>query len=208
MCTLMGALGFAVSAAQSVLTFKAQQAQYNAQLAAFQANAEAAGKAYDDQTAQEGLRMQQAQTAAVDKKMELYKESLRAKGTTLASSEGGGLSEEMLLQDIERQRADYSDIVGYNLRNEMQQSRMNMEGMHAEATSRGQSGNPGPAPSSLSLGLGLAGAALGAYDNYHVRRAGDIRTAASYGLGAGSAGSVSQRTRSRRKITGRNLEIG
>jgi len=180
----MSALGFAVSAAQNVLAFKAQQAQYNAQLAAFHANAESAGKSYQDQTSQEGLRMQQTQAAVVDKKLELYKEAMRAQGTTLASSEGGGLSEEMLLQDLERQRADYSDIVGYNLRNEMQQSQMNMKGMHAEATTRGMSGNPGPGPSRLSLGIGLAGAALGAYDSYHVRRAGDIKTAASYGLGA------------------------
>ena len=206
MCSIMGALGFAVNAAQSVLAFKAQQAQYNAQLAAFQANAKAAGDSYEDQTSQEGLRMQQAQAAATEKKMELYKESLRAKGTVLASSEGGGLSEEMLLQDIERQRADYSDIVGYNLRNEMQQSQMNMKGMHAEATSRGMSGNPGPAPSRASLGLGLAGAALGAYDSYHVRRAGDIKTAASYGLGA--TPTAARKPSRHRPIAGRNLEIG
>lgn len=207
MCSLMGALGFAVSAAQSVLTFKAQQAQYNAQLAAFQANAKSAGDAYEDMTAQEGLRMQQAQVAAVEKKMDLYKESLRAKGTTLASSEGGGLSEEMLLQDLERQRADYADIVGYNLRNEMQQSQMNMKGMHADTTTRGQSGNPGAGPSPLSLGLGLAGAALGAYDNFHVRRAGDIKTVASQGLGGTpTVGSV--KARRHYPISGRNLEIG
>lgn len=202
----MSALGFAVSAAQSVLTFKAQQAQYNAQLAAFQANAESAGKSYQDQTSQEGLRMQQTQAAAVDKKMELYKEALRNQGTTLASSEGGGLSEEMLLQDIERQRADYSDIVGYNLRNEMQQSQMNMKGMHAEATTRGMAGNPGLGPSRLGLGIGLAGAALGAYDNYHVRRAGDIKTAASYGLG--TTPMPQTQTKRHYPTAGRNLEIG
>ena len=53
MCTLIGALGFAVSAAQSVLTFKAQQAQYNAQLAAYRANIKSAAQSYNDQTAQE-----------------------------------------------------------------------------------------------------------------------------------------------------------
>lgn len=200
MCSIMSALGFAVSAAQNVLAFKAQQAQYNAQLAAFHANAESAGKSYQDQTSQEGLRMQQTQAAAIDKKLELYKESMRAQGTTLASSEGGGLSEEMLLQDLERQRADYSDIVGYNLRNEMQQSQMNMKGMHAEATTRGMSGNPGPGPSRLSLGIGLAGAALGAYDSYHVRRAGDIKTAASYGLGAAPQKSVKAQPRGGRGV--------
>lgn len=171
-----------MSAVQSVLTFKAQEAQYNAQLSAYQANIKAAGTAYNDQTTQENLRMQQIQATAVDKKVDLYKESMRATGTALASSEGGGLSEELLLQDIERQRADYSDIVGYNLKNELQQSRMNMKGMHSEATSRGNTGNPGPAPSlGLALGTGLAGAAIDAFSNMHVTKHGDIKSASSYG---------------------------
>lgn len=179
MCSLMGALSFAVSAAQSVMTFQAQKAQYNAQLAAYRANMKSAGESYEDQTAAEGVRNQQQQTEALNKKLDLYKESMRAKGTTLASSEGTGLSEQLLLQDIERQRADYSDIVGYNLRNEIDQSQRNMKGMWAQAMTRGQQGNPGPAPSSAGLYLGLAGAALGAYNNFHVAPHGDIQTAPS-----------------------------
>lgn len=180
MCTLIGALGFAVSAAQSVLTFKAQQAQYNAQLAAYQANIKSAAQSYNDQTAQEGLKNQQQQVQAVDKQQDLFRESLQSKGTQLASSEGGGLSEEMLLQDIERQRADYSDMVAYNLKNEIAQSQMNMKGMWAQATTRGQHGNPGPAPSAAGMYLGMAGAALGAYNDYHVKPHQDIMTAPKY----------------------------
>lgn len=180
MCTLIGALGFAVSAAQSVLTFKAQQAQYNAQLAAYRANIKSAAQSYNDQTAQEGLKNQQQQVQAVDKQQDLFRESLQSKGTQLASSEGGGLSEEMLLQDIERQRADYSDMVAYNLKNEIAQSQMNMKGMWAQATARGQHGNPGPAPSAAGMYLGMAGAALGAYNDYHVKPHQDIMTAPKY----------------------------
>lgn len=180
MCTLIGALGFAVSAAQSVLTFKAQQAQYNAQLAAYRANIKSAAQSYNDQTAQEGLKNQQQQVQAVEKQQDLFKESLQSKGTQLASSEGGGLSEEMLLQDIERQRADYSDMVAYNLKNEIAQSQMNMKGMWAQATTRGQHGNPGPAPSAAGMYLGMAGAALGAYNDYHVKPHQDIMTAPKY----------------------------
>lgn len=180
MCTLIGALGFAVSAAQSVLTFKAQQAQYNAQLAAYRANIKSASQSYNDQTAQEGLKNQQQQVQAVEKQQDLFKESLQSKGTQLASSEGGGLSEEMLLQDIEKQRADYSDMVAYNLKNEIAQSQMNMKGMWAQATARGQHGNPGPAPSAAGMYLGMAGAALGAYNDYHVKPHQDIMTAPKY----------------------------
>ncbi len=184
MCSLVAAAGLAVSAAQSALAFKAQEAQYNAQLEAFHANAKSAGESYNDQTSQENIRIQQAQTASVDKKMDLHKEAMRATGTALASSEGGGLSEEMLLQDIERQRADYTDIVGYNLKNEMQQSRMNMKGLHAEATSRGQSGNPGPGPSrELTMLTGMSGAALDAFHGLHIKsgkKHGDIATPKAY----------------------------
>ena len=189
MCSLMGVLGFAVSAAQSVLTFKAQQAQYAAQkaqyeanLAAYHANMEHAARSYHDQTNAVGVRDKQRQTEAVQKKMDLYRESMRAKGTTLASSEGPGLSEELLLQDIERQRADYSDIVGYNLRNEIDQSQRDMKGLWAQATSRGRQGNPGVAPvepSSAGLYIGLAGSALGAFNQYHVPPHADIQTAPS-----------------------------
>lgn len=189
MCSVMGALSFAMGAAQSVLTFKAQQEQYaaqvnqyNAQVAAYQANIKSAGDSYHDQTTAEGIKDQQQQAEAVNKKLDLYKESMRAKGTTMASSEGPGLSEELLLQDIERQRADYSDIVGYNLRNEINQSQLNMKGMQSQATTRGMQGNPGQPPSAPSAGgllLGLGGAALGAYSNYHVAPHKDIKTAAS-----------------------------
>ena len=189
MCSLMGVLSFAVGAAQSVLTFQAQKAQYAAQkaqydanLAAYQRNMKSAATSYHDQTAAEGIKNQQQQAEAVNKKMDLYKESMRAKGTTLASSEGPGLSEEMLLQDIERQRADYSDVVGYNLRNEIDQSQRNMKGMWAQAMSRGQQGNPGVAPvepSSAGMYIGLAGAALGAYNNFHVTPHQDIQTSPS-----------------------------
>ena len=176
------AAGMAVNAAQSVLTFKAQQAQYAAQMAAWQANVQSAGKSLNDQATQEGVRIQQQDAAASNKKMELQKEALRAQGTALASSEGGGLSEELLLQDIERQRLDYSDIIGYNLKNEMLQSEMNVKGMRAEAESRARSGNPGPAPSFnyAALGVGLAGTALDAYSSFHIKkpRNGDIKTAA------------------------------
>ena len=180
MCSLMAAAGLALSAAQSVLTFKAQEAQYNAQLAAFQANAKSAGDSYNNQSAQENLRVQQMQASSVEKKVDLHKEALRTAGTALASSEGGGLSEEMLLQDIERQRADYTDIVGYNLKNEIQQSQMNMRGLHAEATSRGQSGNPGAGPSlGLTMLTGMSGAAMEAFNELHIQKQkkhGDIKT--------------------------------
>ena len=183
MCSLGIAATMALTAAQSVLTFKAQEAQYNAQMEAWRANVKSAGEALNDQTYLENTRMEQTKAQATHKLLELQKETLQAQGTAMASSEGGGLSEEMLLQDIEKQRADYSDAIAYNLKNEAAQSEFNKKAMHSEAESRARAGNPGPAPSlGMSLGLDLAGAAIDAYSTYHVSapsRRGDIKSASS-----------------------------
>ena len=83
----------ALTAVQSVLTFKAQEAQYNAQMEAWRANVKSAGEALNDQTYLENTRMEQTKAQATHKLLELQKETLQAQGTAMASSEGGGLSE-------------------------------------------------------------------------------------------------------------------
>jgi len=59
---------------------------------------------------------------------------------------------------------------------------------------------PTTAPTPVPVRLTLGGAALGAYDSYHVRRAGDIKTAASYGLGAAPQKSVKAQPRGGRGV--------
>ncbi len=89
------------------------------------------------------------------------------------------MSEELLLADIDRQQATYTDIVASNLKNQAQQSYWNKQGMHADAQSRANANRPTGVGggSALGLGLGLAGAGISLYDDYHVKRIKDIKTA-------------------------------
>ena len=180
MCAPMAIASFAVSAASQVLAFRAQNAQAKAERAAFESGVKSAGNSLADQTAQEGVRLQQEQAAAVDKQLSLRREAMQAKGEALASSEGGGgMSEELLLADIDRQQATYTDIVATNLQNQAQQSYWNKEGMHAEAESRARAGVPTSTGggSTAGLGLGILGAGIGMYNDYHIKRNKDIKTA-------------------------------
>ena len=179
MCPPMAIASFGLSAMSQVLAFKSVREQAKAANKAHMDAAVSAGKSLNDQTAQEGVRLQQAQNEAVEKQLSLRKEALQAKGEALASSEGGGLSEELLLADIERQQATYTDIVGSNLKNEFQQSYWNKQGMHADAQSRANANRPNHAGSgsALGLGLGILGAGIELYDTYHIKGTKDIKTA-------------------------------
>jgi hypothetical protein len=187
----MAIASFAISAASQVMSFKAANEQAKAQANA-QANAieswkqgvASAGDSLADQTHQENLRMMQEQDAAVQKSIDLKRELARNKGTALASSEAGGLSEELVLAGIEREAADYSDIIAKNVENEALQSYWTKRGMASQAQSRANSSMPAGGSSAsggasgTALGLGLIGAGLDTYNTFHVKPVkGDIATA-------------------------------
>ena len=164
---LVPILSFAVSAASTVLAFQGQNAAARAENARFMQAALSAGDSLADQQAQEGVRVQQVQAHGANQTLELMREAARARGQALASSAGSGMSKELLLKDIDRQREDYSDIIARNIRDEMQQSYWNKRGKVAEAQSRANAHRPtGGGGSLLGLGLGLAGAGLGAYSSF------------------------------------------
>jgi len=171
-------LTFALSAATQVMAFRSQQEQAKAQYKTWQDSIQASTKALNDQMAQEDTRVQQEQAVAVDKKLDLYREAKRAKGEALASSESGGISEELLLADVERQRASYTDSVAINLKNQLTQSYWNKKGMVSDALSRINANQPTTSGGSvLGLGLGLAGSALPVYEDFHIRSTkGDVKT--------------------------------
>lgn len=177
MCAAETILGFGMSAFSQVLAFKAAQEEAEAANRAYTDAAISAGKSMNDQMSQENVRLQQEQEQAVQKQLALRKEALLAKGEALASSEGGGLSEELILADIERQQATYTDMVATNLKNQFQQSYWTKQGMHADAQSRANANRPTGGPSALGLGLGIAGSALEFYDTYHIKKTKDIKTA-------------------------------
>lgn len=189
MCPPMAIASFALSAASQVASFQAQKVQAKAQVDAQNRSIEAwkqgvasAGDSLADQTHQESLRMIQEQDAAVQKKLDIRKEMERNKGTALASSDTGGLSEELILAGIERESLGYQDIIGKNLENEAIQSYWNKRGMASQAQSRANATQPTggsvSGPSTLALGLGIAGAGLDAYNTFHVKPVkGDFKTA-------------------------------
>ena len=185
----MAIASFALSAASQVASFKAQNAQaqaqaeaQNAQIKAWSDSNMSAAKSLADQTHQENVKMQQEQAKATAEKMQLKREAAQAKGTALASSESGGLSEEMLLANIEREQANYTDVIGQNLENAGLQSYWTKQGMVSQAQSRANSTKPTGGSvtggSSASLGLGLIGAGVDTYNTYRVKPVkGDIKTA-------------------------------
>ncbi len=185
----MAIASFALSAASQVMSFKAQEAQMQAQLdAQNRANkawldgVRSAGDSLADQTQQENVRMIQEQDAAVQKTLDLKRDMARNKGAALASSESGGLSEELTLAGIERETMNFTDIIGKNIENEALQSYWNRRGRAAEAQSRANSSKPTggsvSGPSSAALGLGIAGSALDTYNTFRIKPVGgDIKTA-------------------------------
>lgn len=171
-------LTFALSAATQVMAFKAQEYQAASEIAAYKQASDAAGKSLTDQMSQENVRLQQEQAAGVEKNLDLIREAKRARGDILASSQSGGMSEELLLADVERQKASYSDTIAANLENQMQQSYWNKQAMAADAQSRVNANAPTTTGgSNIGLGLGILGAGLPLYESYHIKKVkGDVKT--------------------------------
>lgn len=173
MCDPLTITGFAVGSASKILAFEAQQAAASARADAYNSAVKSAGTTLADQTAQEGIKVQQEQEAGVDKQLELRKEALQSKGTILASGYGSeGLSEEMLLADVDRQQANYSDIIAENMDKEAQQSYWNNQAAVSAAQSCANATRPttgGPNP--LELGVGILGEGLVDYNDYHIKAA-------------------------------------
>ena len=122
MCPPSVVAGAAVNVFSQLAQFKAQQAQAQAETDAWRSGVKSAGKSLNDQTTQEGVRLLQEYESGVEKQLTLRREALQAKGTAIASGESGGLSEEMLLADFDRQKATYTDAVATNMKNQAQQS--------------------------------------------------------------------------------------
>ena len=189
MCPPTAIAGAVIGVFGQLATYKAQKAQaegHNAQVEAqrkaYEHAKESAGKSLTDQVSLENERLDQVHDQAVDKTLQLRRESLQAKGTALASSESGGLSEEMLLQDLDKQRATFSENIALNIKHEGEQSYWNKEGMRADAQSRVNSNMPtaqyqSSSGAGLGLASGLAGIGVGMWSDYHITKRGDIATA-------------------------------
>ena len=84
-----------------------------------------------------------------------------------------------MLSVRERQQATYSDAVAATLRNQFQQSYWTKQGMTSDAQSRANADKPTASAgvSGIGLGLGVPGAGLSTYNDYHIGRVKDIKTA-------------------------------
>lgn len=179
-----------VALAQAQAQREAIDYQNKINLEAYNAAVQSASKSLDSQTMQENIRVEQEYEAGIHKQVELMKEALRAEGTVLASGENHGLSEEMLLMDIARQRTTYTDVVTENMKKQAVQAYWNKQGMVADAQSRVNANRPNitkqkivmgggyTGNSKVALGVGIAGSALDTYSTFHIKKpsAGDIIT--------------------------------
>lgn len=178
----LAAAGAFASHQNAAAQAEAANKQVDAQAKAWQHSVRESSKSLADQSAQEGVRVQQEQERAAEKTLQLHRESKRLVGDALASGVNGGLSEELLINDIHRQEANYTDILSNNIKDVAQQSFMNKLGMVSEAQSRANStaprGNYVSKPSGFSLGLNILGAGISTYNAYSVKKAsGDVATA-------------------------------
>lgn len=192
--TSIAVIGFGLNVAGQYSQLQAQKAQYQAQTQQYVAErtryeqaTRAAAESLANQTAQENLRLRQEHAAGVQKQLELYREAARVKGTIVAASEGGGgLSEELLLTNVDRETGRYNDVIAANMENLEQQSMWNKAGMAAEATNRANASMPTSsapiAPSSASFLLGTAQSGLALYDTL------SISNPNSGGLGSAGGG--------------------
>lgn len=178
MCT-----AFIASTAISVLTTgiqyvgqmkqASQQAAYEQQRVEQQntymlENAAAARRAAVEQMAAENIRTGQQQEAAAVEVQDMQRERARAQGTARASSEGRGLSVDMLMRDFYREEARSRDRINRQLQFDIEQSARRMTGYQADAQNRinaVQPYTPAPVnyPSAFGAGLTMLGSGVGNY---------------------------------------------
>lgn len=160
MCWQM-ALGIASTAAQ----FAAQSEAANQQNRYYAQNAMATNTDAVEKYAQEQLARIQEEAKATQERLNTRTEVTKAKGTALASSENGGVSENQVLRDMERQGAKQSNVVSVNEKNMRNQSKANVDAINREAQGRIDSVRQGSQPSLLSAVVSGLGGTIGYMDN-------------------------------------------
>ena len=120
--TLMGAIG--------------QNEAAERQNAAYMQNAANANASASEQYAQNYLRQIQEEAAATQARIKNRIETMRTRGTALASSQNSGASTFGVLHDIERQGAREGNVIDANLENTTAQLAANTTNIYNEAQQR------------------------------------------------------------------------
>ncbi|WP_354377655.1 hypothetical protein [Thalassospira sp. MBR-102] len=169
------ALSTAASLASSMYQSK-QQASYQQKMAARnnafrEANAKAVNEDYIEQAATKNIQLGQAQEASSQELQAIQRERRRAEGTAVASSNGAGVSFDMLMRDFNAEEARYRDSVRQQLDWDFDQGQREIAGMRSQAESAINSVQPYTpqpinTPSLLGAGAQFAGGALSAFGTY------------------------------------------
>jgi len=132
--------------------------------------AEAANRAHDDNITQELERSQVHRDEAARDTQQITREKMEAQAEAINSSQGAGLSLDMLMRDYEVQAGNYKDSVGYNLAQQKRQSVWKMNESEAGAKAGANRTQPFMSqpiqqPDYLSATLGMLGSGLQSHGN-------------------------------------------
>lgn len=181
MCDPVSATMAAVSIASTAASLYAQDQQAGAQKkyqekmadannAMAAANNASALAAYDQDSHQQNLRIQQEREAASEEMQDIQREALEKRGQAVASSHSVA---DALMRDFSRQEARYKDSVRHNF----DMTALQIEGQKTASQAKAQDrinqassyvASPIDQPDYLGAGLQIAGGALDAY-KYHVK---------------------------------------
>lgn len=114
-----GTLQIAAGLGGTLLNAMAQNEQANQINAAYQQNAINANAAADEQYAANYTKQIQEEAAAVQERMQSRVETLRNKGSALASAQNGGSSLWSVLNDIQRQGSQDVNAIDVSLKNKI-----------------------------------------------------------------------------------------
>ncbi len=175
MCEPLMMLGFAASAAQSVVGYMGQEAQYEIQQQQYAQNRRNAISAFQDKQVALNQRQQQESVAAANDKFNTNLQAQAAESKSIAAAgEAGvsGTSINELIGDIEGRANRYDTNVNTNLDWTKAQLESEKTAAGDQAVSQINSVSPGIAPNFADVGLRIAGSGLNTYAGY-VRTSGN-----------------------------------
>lgn len=172
MCDFIAVLGLAISAAQGVMQYQAQQAQYEQQERIYEQNRLNALAAFRDQQQATNIRQIQEQETAAQERMDTALEARAARATAMtAAGESGvtGFSVEHLMRDYYAREQRFNDRVDTNLDWTMQQLQLEKKQQGYRALDRINSVPRGTPPSFGDAALRIAAGGLNTLTNYQQR---------------------------------------
>lgn len=173
MCDPLSMIGFAIGAAQQVVSYKAEQSAADQQNQLYRENAMRANQNARDQQFQTQQRMLQEMEQGAVEKSDTLREARAAKATaSVAAGEAGvsGLSVDALLAEFDNRAATANDRTDQNTEWTLNQLNNEMKGIRSTAEDRINSVQRSAKPSFFNTGLKIAGAGLDSYNDFKVRQ--------------------------------------